>query len=204
MTYGRIFSSSRKQYTEFKDNLFQKRSYLVINRHLQINNAIKSKQLRVIGPDDAQLGILSKEEALKISRSNQLDLVVVAPDSNPPVARVIDWGKYSYQKDKRSRTNRKATKSNDLKQMRFGLKIGDHDVDVKLRKVSEFLTKNFKVKITIILRGREMEHKDLAFDLARKLVEKLNLPDNFDGRVVIDQPPRLTGRQINFVIRQGK
>lgn len=159
--------------------------------------------MRVIGPDNSQLGILSREEALSRAEQHNLDLVVVARNSQPPVARIVDWGKYTYQRDKKLQSSRKATKANELKQMRFGLKIGEHDIEVKLRKVSEFLNKDFRVKLGVFLRGREMEHKDLAFDFARSLVDKLNEESRFNGSIVVEQPPKLSGRLVNQVIRNS-
>ena len=133
-----------------------------------------------------------------------MDLVVVSRNSQPPVARIIDWGKYSYQRDKKQQLNRRTTKTNETKQMRFGLKIGDHDINVKLRKVTEFLNKDYKVKLAVFLRGREMEHKELGFDLAESLVDRLNGEDYIAGDLIIDQPPRLNGRLINLVVRKDR
>lgn len=159
--------------------------------------------MRVIGPDNDQLGILSRDEALSIAEQHSLDLVVVARNSQPPVARIVDWGKYTYQRDKKLQGSRKAVKTNEVKQMRFGLKIGEHDIEVKLRKVSEFLNKDFRVKLGVFLRGREMEHKDLAFNFAKSLVDRLNDESRFNGNIVVEQPPKLSGRLVNQVIRNS-
>ena len=175
----------------------------IVNKRTPINQSIRDRELRVIGPDNTQLGILSREEALSIAEQHDLDLVVVARNSQPPVARIVDWGKYTYQRDKKLQGSRKASKASELKQMRFGLKIGDHDIEVKLRKVSEFLDKDFRVKLGVFLRGREMEHKDLAFDFAKSLVDKLNEESRFNGNIVVEQPPKLSGRLVNQVIRNS-
>ena len=87
--------------------------------------------------------------------------------------------------------------------MRFGLKIGQHDRDVKLRKVSQFLKKDYRVKMSVFLRGREVEHKDLAFKMAQSLVDYLNSEDQFNGSIVVEQPPKLAGRLINLVVRNS-
>ena len=136
-----------------------------------------------------------------IAEKHNLDLVVVARNSQPPVARIVDWGKYVYQRDKKLQNNRRADRGHELKQMRFGLKIGDHDAEVKLRKVSEFLDKGYRVKLGVFLRGREMEHRDLAFNLAKALVDRLNDESRFGGSIVVEQPPKLSGRLVNQVIR---
>lgn len=126
-----------------------------------------------------------------------MDLVEVSENAKPPVAKIIDWGKYNYQKEKQQQRNRKSSKSNDLKQMRFGLKIGDHDIDVKLKKVQKFLDNGSKVRLTVVLRGREMAHKDLAFKLSDRLVSMLG------DEVNVDQKPQFSGRQLSMVIRSN-
>lgn len=126
-----------------------------------------------------------------------MDLVEVSPDANPPVARIVDWGKYNYQRTKQQQKSRKQSKPLDLKQMRVGLKIGAHDLEVKLRKVSAFLAAGHKVKITVIYRGRELAHKDLGFKLAERIV------DDLGDTIVVDSAPQFAGRQLNFVIRKS-
>lgn len=121
---------------------------------------------------------------------------MVSPDSRPPVARIVDWGKYNYQRTKQLQKSRQKSKSLDMKQMRVGLKISDHDLSVKLRKVNEFLAAGHKVKIAIIYRGRELAHKDLGDKLAARVVEMLG-----DG-IVVDTDPVFVGRQLSFVVRK--
>lgn len=171
-----------------------------INRKTGINEAINARTLRVITENGSLLGVMSKEEALKTAKQNSLDLVLVAANSEPPTARIVDWGKYSYQKKKKQQQIRQAnlSKSSNLKQMRFGMKIGDYDLEIKLRKVSKFLEEGCKVRLAIMLRGREMEHKDLAFAMAEKIISKL------EGLGVVEQKPQLSGRQISMIIRGGK
>jgi translation initiation factor IF-3 len=124
-----------------------------------------------------------------------LDLVVVSPDSDPPVARIVDWGKYNYQRTKLQKKNRSKAKPLEMKQMRLGLKIGDNDCQIKMRKVNDFLDAGHKVKITIIYRGRELAHKELGFKLAERIIA------DFGDDIAVDQPPQFAGRQLNFVIR---
>ncbi len=146
------------------------------------------------------MGVMSKEEALKVARQDDLDLVLITASSDPPTAKVVDWGKYNYQRKKKQQQIRQAHlgKVGNLKQMRFGMKISDYDLDVKLRKVDKFLGEGCKVRLTIILRGREMEHKDLAFELAEKIINKL------EDAGAVEQKPQINGRQINMIIRSTK
>jgi len=129
--------------------------------------------LRVIGEDGNQLGILSRADALSEAERAGLDLVEISPMASPPVAKIVDWGKYQYQKMKEQQRNRKNAKVSDIKQMRLGLKIGQHDLDIKLKKINGFLADGHKVKIMIFFRGREMAHQDLGFVLMNKIIELL-------------------------------
>lgn len=153
--------------------------------------------MRVIDEEGNQLGILTRSEALQAAIDRGLDLVEISPDAKPPVAKVVDWGKYNYQRTKQLQRNKRNTKTLDLKQMRFGLKISEHDLGVKLRKVTDFLGEGHKVKITIFYRGRELAHKDLGFKLADKVISDLG------ETVVVDQTPQFAGKQLNFVIRSN-
>ena len=126
-----------------------------------------------------------------------LDLVEVSPEANPPVVKIVDWGKYNYQRTKQLQKNKKNAKQLEVKQMRFGLKIGEHDLGVKLRKVQGFLDTGHKVKITVIYRGRELAHKDIGFKLAEKVIAL------FGETIVVDQQPQLAGKQLIFVIRSN-
>jgi translation initiation factor IF-3 len=169
-----------------------------ISKYTRLNEQIRAPQLRVIDEDGKQLGILSRNEALDIARERDLDLVEISPDANPPVVKVVDWGKYNYQKTKQQNINKKAAKALEMKQMRFGLKIGDHDLDIKMGKVRKFLEAGHKVKITIFYRGRELAHKEIGFKLADRVIH-----DIFADSIVVDQAPQFAGKQLNFVIRHN-
>jgi translation initiation factor IF-3 len=132
---------------------------------------------------------------LQLAEERELDLVEISPNANPPVAKIVDWGKYNYQKTKQQQKNRKTAKALDMKQMRFGLKIGDHDLEVKMKKVTGFLEAGHKVKITLIFRGRELAHKDIGFKLAERVI------NDFGDSIAVDQAPQLAGKQLSFVIR---
>lgn len=154
-------------------------------------------ELRVIGSDNTQLGVMPRAKALQLAADEGLDLVIVAKSSSPRVARIIDRGKYNYQREKKQQRNKKASKASELKQMRFGLKIGDHDMNVKLTKVKKFIDSGYKVRLTVIMKGREMAHKDLAFELANRVVETLG------DIIVVDQQPSLSGRQVSLIVRNS-
>jgi translation initiation factor IF-3 len=141
---------------------------------------------------------LSRAEALEIARERELDLVEISPDANPPVVKVINWGKYNYQKTKQQNKNKKAAKTLEMKQMRFGLKIGDHDLDIKMGKVRKFLEAGHKVKITIFYRGRELAHREIGFKLADRVIN-----DIFGDAIIVDQAPQFAGKQLNFVVRHN-
>lgn len=149
----------------------------------------------MIGGNGEQLGIMSRQEALKIAEDAGVDLVEISPNANPPVAKVIDWGKYQYQKMKEQQKNRKNSKQGELKQMRFGLKIGSGDLEIKLRKIRGFLADGHKVRIQIFYRGREMAHKELGYDMINRIIAQL------EDDAVVEQQPQMTGRNLSIVIR---
>lgn len=166
-----------------------------INKSVRINEAIRASELRVIGEDGAQLGILSRSDALAAAEQAGLDLVEISPAASPPVAKIVDWGKYQYQKMKEQQRNRKNAKVTDIKQMRLGLKIGQHDLEIKLKKINSFLADGHKVKILIFFRGREMAHQDLGFVLMNRIIETLG------ENVVVEQKPQLAGRNLSITVR---
>ncbi len=162
-----------------------------------MNGAIRAANLRVIDADGTQLGVLSRSEALDLAAERGLDLVEVSPNADPPVCKIVDWGKYNYQKTKQLAKSRMNAKALEVKQMRFGLKIGDNDLGVKIRKVNGFLDAGHKVKLTVFFRGRENAHKDLGFKLAERVIEM------FGENIIVDQQPQLSGKQLSFVIRSN-
>lgn len=140
---------------------------------------------------------MSKQEALELAEQRELDLVEISPDADPPVCKIVDWGKFNYQRTKQLQKNRKSTKALDMKQMRFGLKIGEHDLAIKMAKVTKFLEAGHKVKITLFYRGREQAHKEIGFKIAERVIA------DFGDTIVVDQQPQLAGKQLSFVIRSN-
>ena len=151
--------------------------------------------MRVIGASGEQLGIMSSRDAQLMARDAGLDLVEISPNANPPVVKIIDWGKYQYQKMKEQSRAKKNAKSSELKQIRLGLKIGENDLNIKIRKTLELLEGGDRVKIMIVFRGREMAHKEIGTDLMNKIIEKLG-PD-----VLVDGKSQMSGRNLTFMVR---
>lgn len=138
---------------------------------------------------------MSLADALKAADDAGVDLIEISPSVDPPVAKIVDWGKYQYQKMKEQHKNRQHTKAVELKQMRMGLKIGSNDLDIKLRKIRKFLSDGHKVKILIFFRGREMAHQEIGFEMANRIMTLL------ETEAVIEQKPLITGRNLSLVIR---
>jgi len=138
---------------------------------------------------------MSRADALKAAEEAEVDLVEISPNAAPPVAKIVDWGKYQYQKMKEQQKNRKSSKASELKQMRFGLKIGSGDLEIKLRKIRGFLTAGHKVRIQIFYRGREMAHKELGYEMIDRIVALL------EDDAVLEQKPQMAGRNLSIVVR---
>jgi translation initiation factor IF-3 len=132
---------------------------------------------------------------LSLARERELDLVEISPSADPPVCKIVDWGKYNYQRTKQLQKNRKQAKTLEMKQIRLGLKIGVHDLTIKTRQAAKFLEAGHKVKVTLMYRGREQAHREIGFNLAQKII------DDFGDTIIVDQQPQLAGKQLNFVLR---
>lgn len=151
--------------------------------------------MRVIGENSEQYGVMSTQDALKKSEEAGLDLVEVAPTSNPPVCRIMDYSRYKYEQEKREKEARKKQKVIHTKEIRMGPKIGEHDYQFKKRNLEDFLKRGDKVKVTMMFRGREMAHQDLG----RQVLDRLASDVSAVGEV--EEPPRLEGRIISMVIK---
>ena len=160
----------------------------------QINDDIRDPEVRVIGEDGAQLGIMSSEEALQIAEEKDLDLVKIAPGSNPPVCKIMDYGKFRYEQGKKAKQNRRNAAATRVKEVQFHPSVGDADYAVKLRKLKDFLSEGSRVKVALFFRGRENAHKELGFDLMNRV-----LADSSDIGVV-EQAPKLLGRNIQMTL----
>ena len=138
---------------------------------------------------------MSLAEALKIAEEAGVDLIEISPNANPPVAKVVDWGKYQYQKMKELQKSKKNAKVIELKQMRMGLKIGANDLEIKLRKIREFLSEGHKVKIVVLFRGREIAHQELGYAMLDRVVT------NLEEYAILEQKPQMAGRNLSIVVR---
>lgn len=162
---------------------------------MRINGRIRVREVRVVGEEGEQLGVLPTIEAIKRAEEAGLDLVEVAPTAVPPVCRIMDYSKYKYEQEKREKEARKKQKIVHLKEIRLSPKIGEHDYQFKLRNLEDFLKRGDKVKITMMFKGREMAH----IDLGRKILNRLASDISQVGE--IEEPARQEGRFINLVIR---
>lgn len=149
----------------------------------------------MIGPDGEQLGVLPRNIALSEAEKAGLDLVEISPNASPPVAKIVGWSKYQYQKMKEQQRARKNAKVSDVKQMRLGIKIGQNDLDIKLRKIREFLSEGDKVKIMVVFRGREMAHQELGHDLMKRILELMS------EYAIVEGTPTMAGRNLSVSVR---
>ena len=154
--------------------------------------------MRVIGESGEQLGIMSSKEAQLLAKDKGVDLVEIAANANPPVVKIIDWGKYQYQKMKEEAKNRKKAreKQSELKQMKIGLKISDNDLNIKVRKMRGFLDDGDRVKVMIIFRGREMAHKEIGRELLDRVISLLG------EDAIMEGTPQMNGRNLSVQVRR--
>lgn len=165
-----------------------------IKQFIRINERIRAPQVRLIGPDSSQLGIMSVQRAMEIANQNELDLVEVAPQAVPPVCRIIDFSKFKYDQEKKEREAKKHQRQGRLKEIRLKPNIDDHDYEVKLRQSIAFLKKKDKVKINLFFRGRQMEH----LDLGRKILDRFIADTQGDAQV--EREPNMEGRIMWLVL----
>ncbi len=151
-----------------------------------------------MGEDGEQLGVVTLNEALKMAESQGYDLAEVSPAANPPVCKLLDWGKYQYEQEKQRQKSRKNQKSVEVKQIRMGLKIGTHDIEVKQRAARKFLDSGNKVKITARFKGREMAHQELGKVVLDKFFEGLS------DVAVQEGEPIMTGRDMSIIVHLKK
>jgi len=150
--------------------------------------------VRVINDEGEQLGILSLEEALRVAREASLDLVEVAPEADPPVCRVMDFGRYKYQQSKKSAESRKKSTVIEIKEVKFRPKTGEHDYQFKLRNIQKFLAEKNKVKVSLMFRGREIAHANLGQALLERVLRDIGEIGH------AEQMPKLEGRSMIMVL----
>ncbi len=168
----------------------------IASRNYVINHMIRSPQVRVIDTDGGQLGVMPLSAGIAKAEEKGLDLVLISPDANPPVCRITDIGKLRYEQSKREKQSRKGSKAGHLKEVKFTPKISDHDFLVKAERSKEFLQKGFKVKASIMFRGREMTHPDIGRRHMDRLVEyvaEVGKPES---------APSMEGRNMIMILTQ--
>jgi translation initiation factor IF-3 len=163
-----------------------------------LNDRIRSPQVRLIGPDGDQIGLIPTQEALRRARELDLDLVEVAPQAQPPVCRIMDYGKFKYERDIRQKEARKKQARTELKEIKFRPKIDAHDYATKKGHVDRFVRGGHKVKVTIMFRGREMTHTELGRKILDRLVADLG------ELVTVESMPKQEGRNMIMVIAPNR
>jgi translation initiation factor IF-3 len=163
-----------------------------------VNDRIRAPQVRLVGPDGAQIGIVSVQDALGRAQELDLDLVEVAPNANPPVCRIMDYGKFKYERDVRQKEARKRQSRVEVKEIKMRPKIDRHDYEIKKGHVERFLRTGARVKVTIMFRGREMAHTELGQRLLSRLTEDLSELAN------VETFPKLDGRNMVMVVAPVK
>lgn len=164
------------------------------NPQYRINGKIRAREVRVIGADGQQVGIMDLSAAINLARSQTLDLVEIAPTAVPPVCRVVDFGKFKYEQAKRERDARKHQHANTVKEVQLTPRISPHDLSIKLEHAVAFLCEDMKVKIALRFRGREMAHTEIGMGVVDKFLRELGPWGQPDS------PPRLVGKAVNVMI----
>lgn len=159
-----------------------------------INNRIRAKEVRLIGEDGSQLGIKATKDAIEMAENANLDVVLVAPNAKPPVARIMDYGKFKYEQQKKDKEARKKQKVINVKEIRLSPTIEEHDFNTKLGHAKKFLAKEDKVKVSIRFKGRAITHKEIG----RKVLERFAEGLKEDGQ--IEQRPKMEGRSMFLIV----
>ncbi len=163
-----------------------------------INEQIRDREVRLIGPDGEQIGVVSSREAQKIADEAGLDLVKIAPNAKPPVCKVIDYGKYRYGLARKEKDAKKKQKTVELKEIRLSPNIDTNDLNTKMNAAKKFLAKGNKVKITLRFRGREMAHMNSSKHILDDLAEQLS------DIAVVEKAPKIEGRSIGMVLAEKR
>lgn len=159
---------------------------------LRRNDRIRAAEVRVIGPEGTNLGVMPPKKALELAQKVGLDLIEISPAARPPVCRILDFGKFLYEESKKQKDTKQHTTK--LKEVKFRVRIDDHDFETKLRRAEGFLNHGNKVKLTLQFRGRENEHRELGFERVTLAAKEL------EGVSSADSPPKLVGRQVTAIL----
>lgn len=160
-----------------------------------INRNIRCKEVRLVGSEGENFGVISTFDAQKMADEKELDLVIVSPNQAPPVAKIMNYGKYKYELEKKAKEAKKKQHTVEIKEIKIRYKIDVHDYNVRIKNIKKFISQGDKVKIVIMLRGREMQHTELAFDLANRFLKDLETePINIEKR------PSMEGRNLIIML----
>jgi len=159
-----------------------------------VNDQIRVREVRLIGAEGENHGVVSTPQAIDIARDSGLDLVEISPNAEPPVCKVLDYGKYKYEQQKKANAARKSQKTQDVKEIKMRPGIDVHDYETKLKKVHQFIDKGDKVKMTIRFRGREMAHQELGMKVLNRVADEMAETAKIEAR------PKMEGRQMIMVI----
>ena len=173
---------------------FSRRCFNINNKDLLINEQIRDKEVRVIDENGVQLGIMSVKEALRIAEETTLDLVKIAPHANPPVCKIMDYGKYKFELAKKEKEAKKNQKVINVKEVRLTTTIEDHDFNVKVKNAIRFLQDGDKVKVSIRFRGREVLHPEIGEEIINKFIEMVK------DYGIVEKKPKLDGKNLTAVI----
>ncbi len=177
---------------------FYKGRYKVIKDQHQINEAIRDKEVRLIGQDGEQLGIMSAAEAQRAADDAGLDLVKISPNAQPPVCKIMDYGKFKFETLKKEKEAKKNQKVIEVKEIQLSMTIDVGDLNVKAKQAQKFLASGNKIKVSIKLRGRQNAHSDLGVDVMFKFFDLL------EGKAIMDKKPNLEGRMITMMLSPNK
>jgi translation initiation factor IF-3 len=166
-------------------------------RETRVNERVRAREVRLIDEDGQVVGVMSSAQALALARERDLDLVEVSPMAVPPVCRLLDWGRYKYEQSKKENEARKHQKVTELKEIRMRPRTDDHDLNVKVRKIEEFLADGDKVKVSVLFRGREMAHPELGRVLLDKIIAELK------GTAQVERPPIMEGRSMSMFVSRA-
>ena len=165
-----------------------------IAKRINVNQRIRAREVRLIDPDGKQVGVVPLAQALETAKSHELDLVEVAPNVSPPVCRIMDYGRYKYQQNKKLQEAKKRQSTFQVKEIKMRPQTGEHDLQVKLRHIKRFLHNRDKVKVTIMFRGRELAYTDLGGALLQRVIEETS------EFAVVEQEARREGRVMVMVL----
>ena len=164
----------------------------------RVNDRIRAPEIRLIGPEGQNVGVVDPRRALELAQQVGLDLVEISPNATPPVCKIMDFGKFKYEQQKRESEARKKQKTIEVKEVKFRPNTDTHDYDVKMKNVTKFLEKGDKVKVTLRFRGREMAHQNLG----RELLERVAA--DIEGLGKVENMPKMEGRQMVMMIGPAK